>query len=126
MFQIKDNFLPKDEFLKIKNILLSKTFPWFYTNNVAHPEDNAVGNFYLSHTIYGDGNIMSQPALNLLGPILLKLKIKKLFRVKCNFYPHTSKIKNTRCMSIMKILNATALYFTLMKIMGTQDFQTIK
>ena len=93
MFQIKDNFLPKDEFLKIKNILLSKTFPWFYTNNVAHPEDNAVGNFYLTHAVYEKGNIMSQPALNLLGPILLKLKIEKLFRVKCNFYSHTPKIK---------------------------------
>ena len=93
MFQIKDNFLPEDEFLKIKNTLLTNTFPWYYVNNVAYPKDNATGNFYLSHTVYEDQKILSQPALNLLGPILLKLEIKKLFRVKCNFYPHTPKIK---------------------------------
>jgi len=93
MFKIKDKFLPEDEFLKIKNILISKTFPWFYVKEVAHPKDSAVGNFYLTHTVYEDGNILSQSTLNLLGPILLKLKIKKLFRVKCNFYSHTPKIK---------------------------------
>ena len=51
MFQIKDNFLREDEFLKIKNTLLTNTFPWYYVNNVAYPKDNATGNFYLSHTV---------------------------------------------------------------------------
>ena len=89
-FQIVDNFLEKEEFLKIKNVMTGCNFPWYYSSTVAH--DNAKDGFYFTHTFFDDLNISSDK-FNLLYPIFKKLNLKSLIKVKGNFYPKTPKIK---------------------------------
>ena len=36
MYEVVDNFLPKDEFKKIKDMITGYGFPWFLQNFVAH------------------------------------------------------------------------------------------
>ena len=37
--QVKDNFLPQEEFDNLKEIILSDTFPWFFQNLITDDRD---------------------------------------------------------------------------------------
>ena len=44
-FEVIDNFLPNDQFVKLSSYLLSQEFPWFYTEHVSlDPIDNNIKN----------------------------------------------------------------------------------
>ena len=49
--KIIDNYLPESEYLKIKEILESFNFPWFYFNGKVVP-NNKLFDFGFSHTFY--------------------------------------------------------------------------
>jgi hypothetical protein len=89
-YKIIDNFLEKEEFIKIKNMMLDSYFPWYYNNFVSH--ENTQDGFYFTHSFYCDNQINSDK-YNLLFPIINKLNIKSIIRAKGNFYSKTSKIE---------------------------------
>ena len=39
MIEIIDNFLEKDEFNKIRDVLMSDNFPWFYNDYITNKND---------------------------------------------------------------------------------------
>jgi hypothetical protein len=85
-----DNFLPKENFLKIKELLLGSAFPWFYFPNISDVEKFSKGNlFYMSHLFYelepnsNFYNIIKNNLLNFMD-------IKSIIRVKANLYPNQS------------------------------------
>lgn len=88
-YKIIDNFLEKEEFLKIKNIMMGSYFPWYYNSTVTdyHLKDN----FYFTHSFFDDYHVKSEK-YNLLYPIISKLNPKSIIRAKGNFYPKTEKI----------------------------------
>jgi hypothetical protein len=88
-YEIVDNFLNKEEFLKIKNYILSGNFPWYFQEHVS-TKNSKDGN-YFTHMFYVDNQINSDKFF-LIKLILNKLKIKSLIRVKGNFYNSTNKI----------------------------------
>ena len=88
-YEIIDNFLNKEEFLKIKNFILSDSFPWFFQDNVSIK--NANDGIYFTHLFYNHYQVNSDK-FYLMKPILDKLKVKSLLRIKGNFYPSTNKI----------------------------------
>lgn len=92
MIKIKNNFLNEKDFNVIKDIMLSSRFPWYYNKTKVDTEgkDNLY-NYQLTHTFFTDGSINSN-AYNLLEPILQKLKVKELIRIKANLVPRTSSI----------------------------------
>ena len=88
-YQIKDNFLDKESLMKIKTAFFSDTFPWYIQDGVSLPKKDS--SCYLTHLLY-NGCSTNSPFLNELTPLLTKLNIFALRRIKANFYPVTSEI----------------------------------
>jgi len=87
-YEVIDNFLPKENFLKIKEILMGNEFPWFYIPTISYK--NVISNkclFYMHHTFYK--NEQSSFFFELIKNNLLNfIDIKALIRVKANLYPN--------------------------------------
>ena len=85
---VKDNFLAKRDFKKIKDLLMGSELPWFFNNGVSFSKD---GNHQFIHNFYKDAN--SSKYLQVLFPLFKKLKIVALIRIKANNLTVTDKIK---------------------------------
>ena len=89
---VKDNFLAKKDFKKIKNLLMGQELPWFSNDGVSFSKD---GNHQFIHIFYkykhNDAN--SSKYLQVLFPLFKKLKIVALIRIKANNLTITDKIK---------------------------------
>lgn len=88
-YKIVDNFLSKEDFLKIKKEMLGDKFPWYYNAYVS--KQVAKDGFYFTHLFYNNYAIHSDK-INLINPILEKLKPKAIIRIKGNCYVNTHKI----------------------------------
>tara|TARA_Y100001938_G_C7854847_1_gene312622 strand:- start:100 stop:579 length:480 start_codon:yes stop_codon:yes gene_type:complete len=86
--KIEKNFLDQKNFNDLKKISLD--FPFYFADHVAY--ENHKDGYYFTHTIYEKYQVNSQPAFQLIMPILYKLKAKALWRAKINLYPSTNKI----------------------------------
>jgi hypothetical protein len=83
-FEIIDNFLEKNIFDELKTILLNKNFPWYYQPEISYPGDKNTS-FYFVHTFFEFHRIYSDVFTKII-PVLEKIKIKSLIRVKANLY----------------------------------------
>ncbi len=81
---IKKNHLPKQEFKKLKDLLMNYDFPWFYASFIANPNDK--NGFHFFHLLYDNEKVNSDYYDIVLNPLLKKQKYKKLIRAKCNLY----------------------------------------
>ena len=88
--KIIDNFLSDDEYLKIRYMMLDdwRNFPWFYIPHVASHDDNDI---YFVHTFQEKQYDLQYSSLDTLAPILKKLNIVDLWRVKGNLFPNQNK-----------------------------------
>jgi len=94
--QIIDNFLDHQDFLEIKNIMLSEEFPWFYGVVV---EDDALVehhkaifyNFQFTHIFYNNFSPNSV-YYSKLQKLIEKINPKSLLRIKANLSPKTGEI----------------------------------
>ena len=90
---IKDNFLEKDTFDSIKNAIFDynqeSVFPWFLQNFKVEMGDNEV---QLTHIFYCD-HVMNSNYFNSLRPILKKLKVRALERIKLNVTFKANKLR---------------------------------
>jgi len=86
--KIIDNFLPKENFLKIKDVLMGKKFPWFYLPDISYKDKASEGPlFYMQHLLYK--HEPNSSFFNFIKDNLLDfIDIKALIRVKANFYPN--------------------------------------
>ena len=90
-FEVIDNFLSEEEYLKIKHLMLDKWFSWFYTPKVALETDGADEIMYFVHTFQEKEFQVKSPYLSNLQPILKKLNITDLWRIKGNLFPNQNK-----------------------------------
>ncbi len=93
MMKIKKNFLDNKYFLDLKqNVIKSGNVPFYFQDTVAsETEGRNKDNFFFTHVLY----IKNKPNsrfFELFTPLLDKLKIKALIRMKINMYPRTQKI----------------------------------
>jgi hypothetical protein len=101
LHKVIDNFLDKKTFDGIKNLMESQGFPWFFCDKVSSSEKKGNNNYYFFHQFYGKapslpdtpplpGDI-SEPTSAFFKatlPILNKLEVKSLIRVKANLYTY--------------------------------------
>jgi hypothetical protein len=87
--KIIDNFLPKNIFENIKNTVISK-LPYYYNSDTAYKGANDSCFFY--HFLYTDDQISSAYFEEIAKPILSKMNVFCLKRIKVNCYPSTKKI----------------------------------
>ena len=84
MVEIKDNFLPQDEFTNMKKILMSDGFPWFYNDRITDEKDPSPF-YYFYHMFYKDPGIISE-GFSLFHNFLKKIECKRLLRLKGNLH----------------------------------------
>ena len=95
------DFLPKQSFDRLSQIIFEPTFPWYLTTSVASPylkskENNKL--FYMSHLVYEKEKYVK---VNPNDQTIIDLLLEKLapeegnlqlIRMKINFYPNTTEL----------------------------------
>jgi hypothetical protein len=89
-YKVIDNFLPKENFLIIKETMLSYDFPWYYVPDISQENKISKGTlFYMMHLLYY--NAKASNFFDIIKNNLLKfMDIKALIRIKANLYPSQS------------------------------------
>lgn len=87
--KVINNFLNKNIHKKIKDLLFSSNFPWYYNDFVAGKLDNK--NFMFTHTLIREEKVNSGYCDFFLKPILEKIPYKKLIRAKINCFTKSQK-----------------------------------
>ena len=96
MFKVIDNFLDKESFLKLQHeLLLSRNFPWYFQDMkdleyVHKKNESDLNQAQFTHVIYSDYKPTSEWFF-LVQPLLKKLKVKSLLRIKANLIPYSPK-----------------------------------
>jgi len=89
-YKIIDNFLPENIFNPLFDLMSSYHFPWYFNEFVAD-EDSPLDNFQFTHTFFNTSiDVVHTPYHNFISPIIDRLDVKKLERVKANLNPRTS------------------------------------
>lgn len=92
MIDIVDNFLPKEEFESIQNLMLQSNFPWYYNNGiVASEENNPTDPYFQFVHLFYKANKINSDFYPLLINFLIKLDIKALVRIKANLTVKTKE-----------------------------------
>jgi hypothetical protein len=86
--KVYNNFLPKEEFLEIKNFMTGNYFPWYVQNSVVNEKDN---NFQLTHLFYNNC-IVNSDFFKILNVFLKKINPLCIIRIKANLLTKTEKI----------------------------------
>jgi len=81
---IKDFIKEKPVFDRIKNLLMSADFPYYYKDATANEFDNS--HFFFCHVLHTDGEPRSNFFNQITMPILGRLNFNYLHRVKVNLY----------------------------------------
>ena len=91
--KVKKNFLEKDYFNRIKSAVVNnETFPFYFKPAVAGESDKkTLKQFYFAHVVYDNHQVNSE-TFNLLLPLLEKMDVKALIRIKVNLYSRTDKL----------------------------------
>lgn len=88
-YQVIDNYLDTETFKSLQNFLTGDHFPWYFQNSVAKKNQEHLDDYYFTHVVY-DNHIPQSNAFKSLTPLLEKIEIKSLIRIKVNFYPNLS------------------------------------
>lgn len=88
MIKIKKDYLIKEEFIKIKNVLTSSDFPWYYQPSFTDPKKweknkNDPDDSFFTHTFYNFDKVNSD-WFPLLNPLFKKLNFSKLICAAAN------------------------------------------
>ena len=84
------NFLTKDEFDSVEKAIMGDRFPWYFNDMIVDGNDGFY-QFTFSFILDGKKNCTSV-TMDILKPILDKIKYKKIKRIKANLLTKTEKI----------------------------------
>jgi hypothetical protein len=97
-YTVIDNFLPKEEFEYLSNLIVYNLhFPLYYNDIVSYEgEPNHEWNWYATHLLY-DNDIPNSEHFKSIYNIFIpkfseSIGFKSLLRIKVNMYPHTEKL----------------------------------
>jgi Rps23 Pro-64 3,4-dihydroxylase Tpa1-like proline 4-hydroxylase len=91
-YTVYDNFLSKEDFLPIQQTMMGSNFPWFFADKKTSPESSALFlngttaapyDFQFTHAFYRD-MIPQSEYFGLLLPLIEKMQVKALSRIKAN------------------------------------------
>ena len=88
--QVIDDFLPKNDFERLKSILFVVEFPIFWNDHVTYANehlDHQLNRYYLTHVLYSDNKPNSDYFEEISEMFFDKLQVKALNRIKVNMYP---------------------------------------
>ena len=91
--EIVDNYLDETSFKLLNEAMSSDMFPWFFNNYKLNPDvdDDSLFNYQFTHIFFKDFKINSN-YFDILYPLILKMDIKALVRIKANLNPVSDKL----------------------------------
>ena len=89
MVKVMDNFLDKEEFDNVSNMIMADNFSWYYSDKVTDKNDSE-NNYYFTHMFYNKHEITSNH-FYLLNNLLNKINCKSIIRIKANLYSNQNK-----------------------------------
>jgi hypothetical protein len=92
MITIVDNFLPEEEFLKLKSDILSPEFYWKHNKGKVYADD---GESQLIHGMYMDDRWSSDRDKEIIDPLLSRINPSYLYKIKINRTLPKEEIKQT-------------------------------
>jgi len=93
MFKIIDNFINEGDLAVLKSVLESNSFPWYFQKTSVKGSSNKL-DCHFGHNFYLNDNVSSDH-IKWLNPIIEKLKVNSLIRVKANLTMKSDKQLNT-------------------------------
>jgi hypothetical protein len=106
-YQVKDNFLDEKTLSSIKETIFSTNFPWYVVESITGKDEGC----YLVHLLFKDSQLYSPEIFNVISPIVQKLDIFALRRIKANYYPVTSNIIEHSYHIDYKTPHAAAIFY---------------
>ena len=82
--KIIDNFIDDKSFKSISETMFGVEFPWYYNSVKSSVDDDK--NFQFTHIFFSEQTIKT-PEWKLIVPIIEKLEVKDLIRIKANLTP---------------------------------------
>ena len=91
-----DNFFDEEDFNKLKDLIISHHFEWYFCNHVAtEAEEKELSSYFFTHVLYANHAPISLH-LNSIKPFFDKIEeneeIKSLLWVRANCYLNTSTL----------------------------------
>jgi hypothetical protein len=86
--EVIDNFLKEEDFLKVKEYMLSNYFPWFRQEHVV---DHLDDDFQFTHVFYNEGKQNSE-GYEFIKKILNRINPFLIVRIKANLLTKTKEI----------------------------------
>jgi hypothetical protein len=98
MTKVIDNFLPMEDFIVLKHIIMGHNFPFYINSVVSHSDEkDEAWRWYATHLLYEYDFVCSdhfQTVYNLfIDKFRNEVGYKSLIRIKVNLYPHTETLK---------------------------------
>ena len=92
MFKVDvvDNFLKKEDYTNLRQMLESDNFPWYFYLHTAN-KTNDIFNYQFIHLFYRD-NVPNSDFFNILEPLIKQINPISLIRVKANLNPISHKL----------------------------------
>jgi hypothetical protein len=92
-YTIQDNYLNAADYKNLKKIIMGGKFPWYFKSGVVTLKEKDSSHCYWVHFFFSREDGISSPFFKILEPILKKLKVKALMRIKANLYSNQGEIK---------------------------------
>ena len=91
--KVIDNFLKKSDFDIIQKTVISNKFPVFFLPYVIDKNENVdLKDINFTHTLFDPNKGINSPFFELIYErFIIKLEPKKIYRIKVNCYPRTSR-----------------------------------
>ena len=89
--KVIDNFLPSAELIKLQDTFNSGSMDWYYIKDINMNVSKDSLGVYFVHIAYKEGR--ASRFMHVFSPILMRLNIKSLTRIKVNLYPRTPKLE---------------------------------
>ena len=110
MYKVIDDYLSTEDHLVLKEVLESNNFPWYFQKRSVNLKDKNKFDFHFGHNFYLNDNITSD-YFKILNPIIEKLKVNSLIRIKSNLKIVTSKPFNSKPHKDQSFDCKVALYY---------------
>ena len=91
-FQVYDNFLEQSYFNEIEKLITMHELPWYTSLGVGSETDYIDNIYYQTHAFFEHYRIYSPQWFDKLMPLINKLDVKALIRIRANMYPGRENI----------------------------------
>ena len=114
-YTIKDNFLNQADYENIKKIILGDEFPWYFQEGIDFKPDLVNPTcqnfwFFWGHTFFRREIGPTSTFYKILDPLLKKLDVKALVRIKANLFSNRYKMEQYQKHADYPFKHKTALF----------------